>query len=130
MTLFKFGNIDLTKYIMADSYDIKPNQRIDVDSYNDEYGLLHRTALKHTVTSVVFSTVPLTHEEAEELIQGITSSYIDSKQRDANCEYFDPETFGTKTGHFYLDPSLGFRLSQIENEKIQFGSINFKFTEY
>ena len=47
--LFKFGNYTFPDtYIAEGGYEIKPNQRQDLDSYTDQTGLTHRNAIPHS----------------------------------------------------------------------------------
>lgn len=130
--IFKFGNYQIpNRFIEWDSYTIKPNQRQDLDSYTDANGLTHRNALSHTKSDVEFKIRKLLEKDARSIINGITSNYINSKERDANCEYYDPESGTNKTGHFYLDPSQQFKISGIDAEgNLIYDAINFRFVEY
>lgn len=127
--LFKFGNFDLTEYIAAKKYKIRPNARLDLDSYTDSEGVTHRNALKHTKTIVTLSTVPFTVEEKKNFMANIRANYINELERDANCTYYDEEYDIEKTGHFYLDPNLEFVINE-EGENKNYAEINMTFTEY
>jgi len=126
---FKFGNfIFPDKYINEGGYDIKPNQRQDLDPYTDQTGLTHRNAVSHTKTDITITTRKnLKWEEVAEIMQGLTSNYINSKERDANCTYFDTESFSMKTGHFYLDPSFQ---TTVKHMGGRFEQLKFQFIEY
>lgn len=127
--LFKFGSYEFPSNLIAkDGYDIKPNQRQDLDPFTDQTGLTHRNALAHTKTEITITTRNnLTWAEVQSIMQGLTSNYINSAERDANCEYFDTETFTIKQGHMYLDPSQSFK---IRIYKERYPAITFTFVEY
>lgn len=128
--MFKFGSYDFSDMIRADSYEINPNARQDLDSYRDADGVLHRTALSHTATSIKFNVRFRSQAEHEEMMNAITSNYINSNERDANCTYYDPETCSYKTGHFYLDSNVGFKVYGTYNNEIKFNESEMAFVEY
>lgn len=128
---FQFGSyVFPNKYIKLDSYDIAPNQRQDLDSYTDGNGLTHRNALEHTKTQIQFTVMKRPESVHEAIMSSMRANYINYKERDANCVYYDPETCQYKTGHFYLDPSVSFRMERIKNGILFFGETQFLFIEY
>lgn len=127
--LFKFGDFDLTPYMVAKKYRIRPNARLDLDSYTDAIGETHRNALKHTKTIVTLSVMPMSKEEKMHFMQKITSNYINPLERDANCTYYDEEYDVQKTGHFYLDPNLEFLVIEDGKNK-RYDETKMIFTEY
>ena len=50
-------------YMSHGSYQSTPNQRMDLDSYRDGNGILHRTALPHTATKIEWETPYLNNTE-------------------------------------------------------------------
>ena len=130
--LFQFGDyVFPNKYIKFDTYNIAPNQRQDLDSYTDGNGVTHRNALEHTKTQVQFIILGMTETSIRPILKGLTSNYINANERDANCLYYDPETGEYKTGHFYLDPSVQFRLKRLdENNTLHYGETQLLFIEY
>lgn len=130
-SLFTFGGYEIpNKYVIEGSYKIAPNRRQDLDTYRDADGILHRTALSHTATTIEFSTGYLYESEMNELMAGIRSNYINYNERDANCTYFDPENNSYKTGHFYLDSNTQWGIKQILNGEKIYDSVKFAFVEY
>lgn len=127
--LFKFGNFDLTPYMVAKKYKIRPNARQDLDSYTDMEGVTHRNALRHTKSIVSLSIISMSKEEKINFMSNITSNYINKLERDANCTYYDEEYDVEKTGHFYLDPNLEFVVIEDGKNK-RYEEINMKFVEY
>lgn len=132
MVLFQFGNFKFPdKYIKWDTFDIAPNQRQDLDSYTDGYGVTQRNALAHTKTQVSFTTLAMSGAEMDSIIFGLASNYINYNERDANCTYYDPESRTSKTGHFYLDPSVKFRIKKISGNNVdRYGEMTWTFIEY
>lgn len=128
---FQFGDyVFPNRYIKVDTYDISPNQRQDLDSYTDANGLTHRNALEHTKTQIQFTVTKRPESVHNSIMTSMRGNYINFKERDANCVYYDPETCQYKTGHFYLDPSVQFRLERIRNGTLFFGETQFVFIEY
>ena len=126
--IFKFGNYTIpNEYIAEGGYDCTPNQRQDLDPYTDAEGVTHRNALSHTKSDVTITFRQLKWDEFTSLINGITSNYLNVKERDALCSYLDMETMTINTGHFYLDPSMKFK-ARILNEKVE--PFSLRFTEY
>lgn len=127
--LFKFGDFDLTPYMVAKKYKIRPNARLDLDSYTDAEGITRRTVLKHTKSIVTLSVIPLTKEEKKYFMSRITGNYIIPLERNANCTYYDEEYDVEKEGYFYLESNLEFTISEDGNNK-SYEEFSMTFTEY
>ena len=126
--VFKFGEYIIpNEYIAEDGYDCTPNQRQDLDPYTDANGVTHRNALAHTKSDVTITFRALKWDEFTSLITGISSNYINTKERDAICSYLDMESMTINSGHMYLDPSMKFKVRRL-NEKVN--SFSLRFTEY
>ena len=72
----------------------------------------------------------LKESEMRPLMSDITSSYINFNERDAMCNYFDPETGAMKSGHFYIDSNLSFSFYAIWEGEPFYNETHFKFVEY
>lgn len=92
------GEIFPNNLIAYDSYKCTPDQIMDLDPYRDADGLLHRTALPHTATSIEFTTPPLRLLDIEKLNTFIT------KENRVQCEieYWNPNRFAYSQGTFYI----------------------------
>ena len=121
--LFEFGGYEIPSTLIAEGgYEILPNQRQDLDPYTDQFGVTQRNALAHTKTQVTITTrAGLTWNEVLGLYHGISSNYVNSRERSANCKYIDTEFpvydetsdsyyFPQKSGKFYLDPSFSSKI--------------------
>lgn len=113
--------------IAKSGYVSAPNQRQDLDPYTDSYGVTQRNALAHTKTSVQITTNEMSWDDMQGIMSGLVGNYTNYAERDAQCEYFDTETFSYKSGHFYLDPSVQFTVTKFQEK---FDSMTFLFTEY
>lgn len=127
--LFKFGDFDLTPYIKAGSYECTPNERKIIDEWDDADKKHHVVYAKHTSSTVSFSVERRSEAMHKQMMDGITSNYLDYSARDANCEYYDTESCTIKSGHFRLDPSARFVVER-DNGKKKFAESAMTFIEY
>ncbi len=129
-SLVSFGSYNIPmKFIKYDTYVITPNIRLDLDSYRDADGLLHRNALKHTTTKIEFETPPLIEADMDELMQNICSQYSNYNEKNATCSYYDPETRTYKSGKFYM-PDFKFQIYSVSNGWIIYRPLRLAFIEY
>lgn len=132
MSFFKFGAFEFPeKYIKWGSINIAPNQRQDMESYTDGYGVTQRNTLAHTKTQIQFTTLAMSGAEMRSIMNSVVANYQDYKERDAQCAYYDDETGTYKTGHFYLDPSLTFNVNERRGDTVtKYGEMTWLFIEY
>ncbi|MCI9081438.1 MAG: hypothetical protein HFI70_03785 [Lachnospiraceae bacterium] len=131
--LFEFGNYTFpNKYIKFDTYDIAPDQRQDLNSFTDGNGVTNRNALEHTKTNITFTTIPMPEKAMDSILSNLEANYINQKETNANCTYFNPRKRTYTTGHFYLDPSVKFRIKKEDDngKAIQYNETQWIFTEY
>lgn len=131
--LFRFGDyIFPNKYIKFDSYDIAPDQRQDKNSFTNGKGVTIRNALKHTKTNITFTTNQMPEAAMDAILAALEANYINEDETDANCTYFNPRKRKYSTGHFYLDPSVKFRVKKADDAGlgIEYGETQWIFTEY
>ncbi len=129
--LFRFGDYTIPgRYIDADGVNIAPNRRLDQNSYSDGDGTLQRNTLKHTRTTVEFTTGTLYESEMDELTEGIVRNYINPLERDAMCSYYDMENRSYKTGHFYLDSNMEWNPGGTAGNELLYKPCKFSFVEY
>lgn len=131
--LFQFGDYTFpNKHISYDSYDIAPDQRQDMDSFTNGKGITVRNALEHTKTNITFNTWPMSDSEMSTILSNLERNYRNVNETDANCVYFNPRKGTYSTGHFYLDPSVKFRIRRVDEEgrKIEYGETQWVFIEY
>lgn len=107
--LFQFGSFVFpNKYIKADTFKARPNQRQNLNAYTDVDGVTHTNPLKHTKTQVSFSTIKMSAAAMDNITENIVGNYENYDDRNAHCVYYDDENRTYKTGEFYLDQSLEF----------------------
>lgn len=131
MIWFKFGDYEIpTKYIKDGSYNTKPKQIQDKDSYTDGNGLTHRNALPHTKSEVQFTLMKMSEIEMKKIISGIKRNIINVLERDGNCTYYDTWDGDLHTAHMYLDSSTEFKLIREQNGKRMYDETQILFVEY
>lgn len=133
MAQFRFGSFDFPdRLIKWGGINAKPAQRQDLDSYTDGYGVTQRNALEHTKTEIQLTTLSMSGEDMRMIMSGITSNYINDKERNANCTYYDDENCSYVTGKFYLDPSLEFNRKEVDGNGVvtKYGEMKWTFIEY
>lgn len=118
-------------YMRYETYKITPNQRMDLDPTRDTTGLLHRNALQHTASKVEFQVPRMDNGRMETLMSLIRSNWLNPLARDVNMTYYDPETNGYKTGHFYM-PDIAFTIRNIDatHNIINYEETRLAFIEY
>lgn len=131
--LLKFGDyVFPNKHIKFDTYDIAPDQRQDKDSRTNGKGITVRNALKHTKTNITFTTNRMSEAEMDAILAALEANYINVDETDADCTYFNPRKRAYSTGHFYLDPSVRFRIRKVDEagQEIEYGETQWVFIEY
>lgn len=131
--LFQFGNfIFPNKYIKFDTYDIAPDQRQDLNSFTDGNGVTQRNALEHTKTNITFTTLEMSEKAMNSILSNLESNYVNQNETDANCTYYNPRKRSYANGHFYLDPSLKFRIKKEDDsgKTIRYNETQWTFIEY
>lgn len=128
--LVKFGNYILpNKYIALGEYEAIMHV-IDLDSYQDSDGNLHRNALEHTRDSVNVTLLEgLTNEEFGTIMNGIRSNYVIAKERKCNVTAWIPEINDYRTAYMYLaDPVI--KITHIDGNTIYYDEIKLEMTGY
>lgn len=122
--LLKVGSTQIPiKYISAKSYKSTPNRQIDKDSYRDGDGILRRSILPHTATTIEFVT-PYLHLADKIALQAIIPSR--TKQ---TIEYWNDETNAYTTGDFYI-PDIEYPIYRIDGNDILYSPITYQFIQY
>lgn len=119
------------KYMAVESYQVTPNQRMDLDSTRDTTGLLHRTALAHTASKIEFNTPYMKNSDIDTMMTMFRTAWTNTRERKVVLYYYDPETNGYKTGNFYM-PDIQFTMYNVDtvNNIIMYEPIRIAFIEY
>lgn len=128
--LIKLGSnpISTEKFIVASTYKVA-KKIIDLDSYRDANGLLHRNALDHCSYTIEFEIKPLTNGRMEELMSAIRGSFTTPKERKITLTFFLPELNDYQTAEFYM-PDPDFPIERIEGDVIHYKQMTLKFIGY
>lgn len=118
-------------WIQADSVDITPHQRTDLDSYVNGNGALKRTVLPHYRTKINLTTTILTASQLASL-RGIISralNYGVVSERKVHVKYFDPEANDYTTGVFYI-PDITYNFKTVLDGVLYYQPIPLTLIEY
>ena len=117
-------------YIKHSSYSATLNTQ-DLDSYEDANGVLHRTALSHTVPKVEFETVAmLKQSDVDTLFSNIRGMYTNENEKRVDAEVFIPETGTYVRQDMYLKPSISFPIYSANATEIRYNSIQISLIGY
>ena len=117
------------KYISLTSYVSTPNQRQDLDSYQDNLGKLHRNTLDHTRAKLERNTPPLFERELFSLQNILNSGIINSKERKLKIIHYCFDTHTYEQGEFYM-PDITFTPLLIRNGEVLMDKVRLAFIEY
>lgn len=117
------------KYISLTSYVSTPNQRQDLDSYQDNLGKLHRNTLDHTRSKLEWNTPPLFERELLSLQNILNSGIINAKERKLKIIHYCFDTHTYEQGEFYM-PDITFTPLIIRNGEVLMDKVRLAFIEY
>lgn len=127
------GDYDVPlRIIKADTYQVY-RTIVDLDSYRDADGNLHRQAIDHVPCKVEFETVPmLTNMEFADLMSEFQKRYTVAKERKLVCEIYIPETDSYVQQNMYM-PDIQPKIYWANisgNAFIQYDAIRLAFIGY
>lgn len=125
------GEILPNEYIRYNTYEVEPNQRLDLDSTRDLTGVMHRNVLAHTATRIDFTTPHLSGSAHDALVDLLHRNMVDTHSKTIMLEYWDDENHDYKTGKFYI-PDIKFKIRSIDedNKTILYNETKLAFIEY
>lgn len=88
--------------MMVKSMESTPIIMLDLESYNDSDGTLHRTVLDKHGAKFEFTTPPMHMNAKEQFMSKLREQFIDKKARKVQLEYYNDETGNYDTGIFYV----------------------------
>lgn len=130
--LLKVGNTTFPlSFVYKESYSVTPNRRMDLDSFRDANGELHRTVLDHAPSTISFSTVPMDNVKLAQMMNLIRSNYVNEQEKKIYLEYYCPDKDEYQTGNFYVpDIEFPIHMVDLEKNKILYKSFKLEFIEY
>lgn len=127
--MVKVGNYTLpNSKIKADTYK-SVRTVIDLDSYRDANGVLHRNALDHVPYKLEMNLIPMYNEDLQTVLQNIRSNYTSSIEKKANVTFYDMETDQYITQEMYM-PDINFQIYGIFDDRILYDETTIKFIGY
>lgn len=102
----KLGN----KFFKFDSYQAT-FETLDLDSYRDTNGELHRNALDHRCMKVEWETPYMYENDMNSLMALIRSNYLSAKEQSIIVECYNPEMNNYITQKMYL-ANVTFKVAQ------------------
>lgn len=128
--LIKFGSTILPwDYISAASYKATPSQRLDLDSFRDSDGILHRTVLDHTASKVEWETPYLTNVQVQTMLNIFTAAMTITAERKVTVTYYNMESDSYETGTFYM-PDIEFTIHSASSTELVYEPIRIAIIEY
>lgn len=129
--LIKVGEYDIPtdKFIRAQSYKATLSV-MDLDSFRDADGVLHRTALSHRVNKIEFETpMGLTNIDMAELFGNIAENYTVPAERKFVGTFYVPELDDYVSQDMYMvDPA--FNMHSVTDKIIQYKPVRIAFIAY
>lgn len=124
-----YTSIPLGK-IRYETYQITPQQTIDLDSYRSENGNLLRNPVA-TKCKIEFNTPLMTDSEWADVWKIIKAGFNNSTERKLKLRYYDTLSATYKTGYFYV-PDVQTTIRNIEEGAgvINYNEIRIAFIEY
>lgn len=98
------------KYIGIDSYSVTYST-LDLDSFRDANGVLHRTALSHRVGKVEFSTPIMRHSDVQAFMTWLRTSFRSGYEKKMMVSFYNPETDTYISQEMYV-PDITFKVLQ------------------
>lgn len=126
--LIKVGGYEIPMDAMIKSTYKVTYSVLDLDSYRDARGVLHRTALRK-VPTVEVTLNPLSSDQVQTIFDNIASKYTNSAERKVNASVFVPEINGYYNGDFYI-PDTQFSIEQIIGNTVYYDETVFKMIGY
>lgn len=124
-----YTSIPLGK-IRYETYQITPQQTIDLDSYRSENGNLLRNPVA-TKCKIEFNTPLMTDSEWAEIWNIIKAGFNNGTERKLKLRYYDTLSATYKTGNFYV-PDVVTTIRNIDEAAgiINYNEIRIAFIEY
>ena len=130
--LIKIGDKDkfFNKYIKEETYKVS-KKVLDMDSYRDATGTLHRSVLDHMSYTVEIGIRALAGADMESLMSAIRNSFKQPKERRVSLTFWLAEESRYVTADCYM-PDIDFVINHIDdkNNYIWYDETTLKFIGY
>lgn len=112
------------RFIAIDNYEATPNQTMDLDTYRDTTGILHRTVVPHEPSKMEFNTPAMTLSQMTQF-----KTYFPMGQKKISVEYWNDKTSAYAVGDFY-SPDIKFKIYRVIGTDIVYRPIRVALIEY
>lgn len=113
--------------MIASSYKVTYSV-LDLDSYRDAYGYLHRNALRK-VPVVTVTLNPMDSTQIKNIFASISAKFTNVTERKVSASVYVPEIDGYYSGDFYI-PDIQFSINKITNNKVYYDAVPFEMIGY
>lgn len=119
------------KYISAESYQITPNQRMELTAERDSNGVLHRSVVSNKPVKIEFETPYLNNTQVQALNALLENNYSVASERKISVYYYDTSSDSYKTENCYV-PDIQYTINHIDvaGQKIVYNPIRIAFIGY
>ena len=102
--LLKFGSREFPMECIAEEgYSCTPNQRQEVEAWQDNRGNLHRDTASHYRTKIEITTMDeLTREDIQNIQSVMNSSVVNKQERKCKITYWNDEDGAYKDATVYI----------------------------
>lgn len=126
-TLIQVGTLTIPlSRIKTDTFNITKST-LDLDSYRDATGELHRTVLSHKVFKVEFETPPC--YDLPSFLAQIRNQYIDATAKSCSVKVYDFETASYITQRCYV-PDITVKIKENSPKGFLYDSCRIAFIGY
>lgn len=129
--LIKIGEQDkmFNNYIVFGTYKVS-KKIIDIDSYRDANGVLHRQALDHISYTVEFELREMREEDHDTVMYSIESNFSIPAERKLSVTFWLPEEHKYVTADCYMpDPDITLK-GIYKNDELLYDATTIKFIGY
>ena len=128
--IFKIGDFVFPMHrILQKSIDIE-KKTLDLDSYRDANGKLHRESIDHWIVNASFDVVPCLNEsEMSFLMTSIRDNYIIPKEKKALVTVYIAEISDYYTQEMYI-PDIKTPVIDTDDDDVLYDSFKIEFIGY
>lgn len=113
--------------MIASSYKVTYSV-LDLDSYRDANGLLHRQAIRK-VPTVEVSLHPMDSSKVQDIFSAISAQFTNADERKVTASVYIPEINDYYQGDFYI-PDTQFSINKIIGSTVYYDALTLKMIGY
>ena len=116
-------------HINYKTWQSTPNQRQDLDAYQDSTGRLHRNVVPYDRTKIIFKTLDVDLPAKMSIQAFFNAATTNARERKCRLTYWNDEENAYKTGDFYI-PDITFTIKDITGDNIFYDELEIHLIEY